>query len=116
MDDLRHGDIVWVKIDDERGRNPKLRPVIVVSEQEEIDDGGSVMVIAITTTFDTPLSENQVRIPSHPNRNPITGLSKPCVAVCTWARMVEQGDITRRQGRVTPRALARIVEFINKSR
>lgn len=115
MDDLRHGDIVWANIDDERGRNPKPRPVVVVSRQDEIDDGGSVMVVAITTTFNEPIPDNQVRIPSHPNRNQITGLRRPCVAVCTWSRMVEQADISQRQGRVTTRALQKIVEFINKS-
>ena len=73
------------------------------------DDGsGTFDGISITTKTHLAPAEHQVAIDLHP----LTGLTRPCVAVCTWPVEVEIDRIRRVTGRVTKANLEQVLERI----
>lgn len=80
---LKFADIVLVHISDENGENLKSRPCMVA----EVYNDGSVLVIAITSTFD-PNKLKPTQIDGIPWKSNLpraaTGLSKPSVIDCSW--------------------------------
>lgn len=109
---LQQGSIVWVIVDDTAGRNPKCRPAVVVTPTEEILPDQSIVLVAATGTFSKPHPENQVPLPWHRNKHPVTGLFKECVVVCEWLFEVEQDQIDSIGGVCPPNVLAKILEQI----
>jgi mRNA-degrading endonuclease toxin of MazEF toxin-antitoxin module len=109
---VQQGDIVWVKVDDQAGRNPKCRPVIILTKTSDILPGSKISAIAATGTFDEPLPQNKIELPWNPSRHPVTGLYKRCVAVCDWLLSIDQNDIQDIGGRVPPVTFAKILEQI----
>jgi len=60
----RYGDIVLVSaMIDPQGRNPKDRPAVVVTRDDEIHEDGTLEVAAITTWLPDPLPEDHVLLP-----------------------------------------------------
>jgi mRNA-degrading endonuclease toxin of MazEF toxin-antitoxin module len=109
---LQQGSIVWVRVADAAGRNPKCRPAVVVTPTAEITPGETILVVAATGMFDLPLSPNQVELPWHRNRHPLTGLTKRCVAVCDWLVEIDPSYIDRVGGLVPSAVLADILARI----
>lgn len=110
----RPGDIASAKITDERDRNLKDRPVIVISISS---DGERAVVAAITTVtpvMPNPLPEVYVPLPCHRNRHPKTGLNKKSAAKCDWLKKVPVRDISRVVGPVPEQEWLRILDQINK--
>ena len=70
---LQQGSIVWVELVDPAGRNPKTRPAVVLTPSNEILPGGTIYVAAASSTFNEPLPVNQVVLPWHPQKHPVTG-------------------------------------------
>jgi hypothetical protein len=81
---LQHGQIVWAEVYDQRGRNPKCRPAVILTATHEIVPGELIVAVAVTSRFDLPVPANKVRLPWQSGRHPVTKLYKPCVAVCDW--------------------------------
>lgn len=77
------GSIVRVELLDPQGRNPKYRPAVVVSSNEEITPGGEVWVVGITGTEGR---EPALEVPLQHDPKGVcrTGLRKPSVAACWW--------------------------------
>ncbi len=65
----KYGDIVIVAdVLDPNGRNPKNRACVVVTPSEEIEVGGPLDVVAITSLVPDPLRGDQVPLPWHAQR------------------------------------------------
>lgn len=106
MADIRHGRIVWVELPDPRGRNPKVRPAVVLSATVDITPDGEIQVAAVTgaTTLSPP--GECVELPWLGTGHPVTKLNKPCVAVVTWLARVPVSAVHRVGGTVpTPKML-----------
>jgi mRNA-degrading endonuclease toxin of MazEF toxin-antitoxin module len=108
---LSFGDIVIVtELLDPHGRNPKDRPAVVVTPTEDLEAGGAIFVIAITTTLPEPLPDDYISLPWARPRHPRTGLDTRNAVVCHWLSRVETSRIARKIGRVPTARLAEIVE------
>jgi mRNA-degrading endonuclease toxin of MazEF toxin-antitoxin module len=110
----KYGDIVIVAdVLDPNGRNPKNRACVVVTPSDEIEVGGPLDVVAITSLVPNPLPVDHVPLPWHAQRRARTGLDKPNVAVCTWNFEVEDSRIIRAIGRVPDKEMLRIASILS---
>ncbi len=116
MSTLCRGRIVWAEALDPQGRNPKLRPCVIVTATEEIAPGTPLVAVAITGTAGCAPPEDEVELPWHADRRQSrTGLTSPSVAVCSW-RVTLTPEGVRSFGGVVPagpmlRILARLAEL-----
>ncbi len=108
MTQFRRGQIVWAEIPDPRGSNPKLRPVVIITRDDEITQDGDVVVVGVTTKVDTAPKDVSVELPWARNRHPKTGLKEPSVVVCTWQRILPVASIKALAGVVPGRQLLQI--------
>jgi mRNA-degrading endonuclease toxin of MazEF toxin-antitoxin module len=106
------GRIVLAEIHDPQGRNPKIRPLVIVSETEEIRSDQSFLCVAITSTLPRKLPEDCVLLTYHARGHPRTGLKKRCAAVCSWLVEIQEEDIQRFIGEVSPTELDRILDSL----
>jgi len=107
---LEQGQIVWVRIADQTGRNPKCRPAVIVTRTNEITPHGQIVVVAATGVFRRPLPENTISLPWAHGGHQTTGLKKECVAICDWLVTVNVDDIDSVGGRLPPSTLRSIIE------
>jgi mRNA-degrading endonuclease toxin of MazEF toxin-antitoxin module len=98
--DLKRGRIVWVELLDPQGQNPKVRPAVILTPTDEIDPSGEVQVVAITGETTAAPAEECVILPWHAGGHPRTALTKPSVAVISWAARVPVAAIQRTKGNV----------------
>jgi mRNA-degrading endonuclease toxin of MazEF toxin-antitoxin module len=98
--DLRFGRIVRVELLDPQGRNPKVRPAVILTPTHEIVPTGDVQVVAITGEVGAAPAAECVALPWLATGHPKTGLSKPSVAVVTWLATVPVRDIRSARGLV----------------
>lgn len=76
---LRQGAIVFVdNVPDEHGRNLKTRRVVLVTPTAQIQVGGTVYAVAITSEIES------VPLRWHPKGHVQTSLKVKCVAACHW--------------------------------
>ncbi len=95
---IEYGRIVWAVIPDSRDGNPKSRPAVVITPNEEIEFDGKVEVLAITTLLgEAPFSET-VELPFDPVGHPHTRLKKRSEVVCSWSVMVACAEIRESGG------------------
>jgi mRNA-degrading endonuclease toxin of MazEF toxin-antitoxin module len=60
---LSRGAIVWVEITDPQGRNPKCRPAVVVSPNEDIKPDAELWVVGVSTEVDAAPADVSVELP-----------------------------------------------------
>lgn len=109
---LQQGRIVWVEVLDPQGRNPKVRPAVVLTTTAEIREDGEVAVAAVTTQLDAAPSEVCVELPWHRDGHPRTRLNRRNVVVCTWLATVSVAQICGYAGVVPFAQLARILSLV----
>jgi mRNA-degrading endonuclease toxin of MazEF toxin-antitoxin module len=109
---LQQGSIVWVRVGDQAGRNPKCRPAVILTPTNEISPGEQLVAVAVTSTFSKPLPQNQIELPWQHGGHPVTGLKKRCVAVCDWLIEVDQSAIEAIGGVAPPLVLTAILAQI----
>ena len=109
MADLRQGRIVRVELIDPQGRNPKVRPAVIVTPTDQIQPDGEVQVIAITGETTAAPAEDCVSLPWLGTGHSKTGLTKPSVAVVTWQARVPATAILAAKGIVPSTQLAEIL-------
>jgi mRNA-degrading endonuclease toxin of MazEF toxin-antitoxin module len=109
---LCRGRIVWVELVDPQGRNPKCRPAVIVTPDEDIRVDGEVWVVAISSQLDEAPAESQVELPWHRTGHPRTGLKERSAAVCTWLEKVSVAAIRGYAGTVPGRQLLDILTRI----
>lgn len=90
---MRHtitvGSIVTVsQMADPEGRNPKDRPAVVLSLEED-----SVLVAAISSRMDVFDEATHVSLPWERSGHPQTGLNRESAAVCFWFETVAKNRI-----------------------
>ena len=108
---LQQGSIVWIATKDQAGRNSKCRPVVILSSTHDIASGKQLAGVAATGTFSKPLPTNRIELPWKNGKHPVTGLYKPCVAVCDWIVKLDQSDIVSIGGIVPDSLLAAILSM-----
>ena len=59
-EDVKFGSIIQAKVLDPQGRNEKSRPLVVVTPNEQIQSGQSILAVAISTTIPNPLPVDYV--------------------------------------------------------
>jgi mRNA-degrading endonuclease toxin of MazEF toxin-antitoxin module len=109
---LDQGRIVWVELLDPQGRNPKIRPAVIVTQTEEITDDGVVVVVSISTQIDTAPEDVCVELPWHRDGHPRTKLNSRNVAICTWAVPVQISSIVSMGGRVPMKQMREILSIL----
>jgi mRNA-degrading endonuclease toxin of MazEF toxin-antitoxin module len=109
---FRFGQIIEAYISD--GRRTKERPVLIISRDEENDEGKDLLVIAITKNIEEPRPDYHVIVHRDWKRDPVTGLTAPCVAKCNWATDVKQDNVIRSLGRMPQDLLDAIVEAFER--
>jgi mRNA-degrading endonuclease toxin of MazEF toxin-antitoxin module len=105
---LRRGLIVWATVPDAAGRNPKKRPMILLTSEDEVPPGAPLLGVGITGTLPVPLPPDHVPLPWHRARHPFTGLTKKCAACCSWIALVTVTDEVEVMGRVPDKEFADI--------
>jgi mRNA-degrading endonuclease toxin of MazEF toxin-antitoxin module len=109
--------VVQVTVRDPQGRNPKCRPAVVISRDDEIAAGGDVWVVGVTGQSGREPSL-EVELQYDPQGKCRTGLRKPSVALCGWLTKVAASDVVRCVGHIPPVAMALIalkVEEVRKA-
>lgn len=111
--DLKQGDIVWVYVHDEHGRNPKGRPVVILTSTDEIDTNTVLTGCAVTSYFGTPLPSHAVSLPWYSRGHPVTGLRKPSIAHCNWLVTFGISDVENKKGRVPTKTIYDIMRIVS---
>ena len=112
--DLRQGHVCTAEIKAERGPT-KMRPVVVVSMDDEISRDDFVRVVAVSTSFNEPLSADQVELPWERTGRCVTGLTRRSVAVCTWLDKLPRSSIRELKGFVPAPILLRILQRLKET-
>jgi mRNA-degrading endonuclease toxin of MazEF toxin-antitoxin module len=110
---FRFGQIIEAYIQDGTGRT-KERPALIISKDEENDQGLDLLVIAITRNIEDPKPDIHVVVHRDWKRDPVTGLTAPCVVKCNWVRDVKQDNVIRSLGRMPEDLLKVIVETFDR--
>ena len=108
---LRQGQVCTALVTPPRGE-PKVRPIIIVSRDADIAAESHVHAVAISTTFDLPLSEDLVELPWEQTGRCVTGLNRRSVAVCHWLVRISKDQIQAVKGITPAPALLRILERV----
>jgi mRNA-degrading endonuclease toxin of MazEF toxin-antitoxin module len=108
------GRIIWAEVPDPQGRNPKKRPLIILTPTEEILPDGPVQCVVISSQFNQAPAEVQVSLPWQAQGHPRTGLRKRCAAVCTWLVSISQSGIESYGGLVPAKQLLQIEQIIDE--
>jgi mRNA-degrading endonuclease toxin of MazEF toxin-antitoxin module len=94
------GQIIRTEVADPAGRNPKSRPLVVLTGDAETPAGAPLIAVAISSTIPKPVPDHYVLLPWHRAGHRQTGLKKKCAAVCSWLVKVERSAGVQTMGRV----------------
>jgi mRNA-degrading endonuclease toxin of MazEF toxin-antitoxin module len=108
------GRVVWAVVPDPQGRNPKCRPMVIITPTPDIQPDGIARAVAVSTRSDAAASEEVVVLPWDRRGVAVTQLRAPCVAVCSWVAAVPLAAIERYGGMVPPAAMVEIVEKVGR--
>ena len=111
---LQQGRIVWAEVLDPQGRNPKVRPAVILTPTNEIKT--DVVVAAMTSQTDDSPPEVAVELPWHAEGHPRTKLTRRNVVVCTWLVTIPVSSIQGTLGLVPFAQMARILEIVGALR
>lgn len=82
------GQIVGALIDDGRGKI-KERPAVIISDDDDYEVIGELLVVPITKRPQSPCPTYHVQVHHTTIKDPDTGLYFPCWAKCNWARWIK---------------------------
>jgi mRNA-degrading endonuclease toxin of MazEF toxin-antitoxin module len=112
---LREGQIIIVRgLLDPNGVNPKDRPCVVVTRDEDLDAGAPVVVVAISTLLPGALPPDTVLMPYDPQGKARTGLKTRCAAVPGWIEVVAPSRIGPTIGHTPPKQRGAIAEILRR--
>ena len=112
---FQQGDIVWVRVADQRGFI-KRRPAIVLSPTHAITRDGTAMVVAVTTTLPAVLSDDFVELPWDLTGKSASKLQRRSAAKCDWVREVPVDDCEWAGGQVLKDTIRKILVAIDRYR
>lgn len=90
---LSQGQVIDIETTDPCGRNKKRRPVVVLTDTDQLPGADEFVVAAISTQFSDPLPSNWIPLPWSRDGRGRSGLSKPCVVKCDWIRRVTRQEV-----------------------
>lgn len=111
MATLARGSIIWAMVPDPQGRNPKPRPLVVLTPPDQIPNAAVLQCVAVTTQTGQAPADAQVPLPWQPRGHPRTGLKSASAAVYTWLVQVAKADVQSIAGSVPARQL---LDILNK--
>ena len=109
--ELPAGSIVWASVPDPRGKNLKVRPLVVVASPES----DCFTAVAVTTSVEPFDDQFCVRLPWHRDGHPRTRLRSECIACCDWLVSVSVNQISRCGGMVPQHVLNAILSRLPKT-
>ena len=109
---LQQGTIVWAEVS-HRGIKKK-RPLVVITDTEEIVMDCEICAVAITTTYEDPPPDTHIELPWYRQRHPMTGLSRRSAAVCDWLVSLRPGDVIEVKGQVPSKKLLDIINRVRE--
>lgn len=109
---LRLGSIVYVVVHDKQGRNPKRRPVVLLTPPADVPEGEPLVGVAVSTQPQDPLPPACVRLPSNRQKQGSSKLAEHCAAVCDWIVKFYADDIEEIRGMVYGELLDEIREKV----
>lgn len=110
---FRCGSLAWATVLDEQGRNPKLRPVLVITDPKEIQPEGTVVVACITTTIKDPIPPHIFIIPFDRKGHACTKLRSRSAVNAKWLHEVAYKDLQPPVGFIPDRKLLPILDYIH---
>jgi mRNA-degrading endonuclease toxin of MazEF toxin-antitoxin module len=110
---LELGRIVWAELPSSDGKSTKRRPAVIVTLTEQITaDDPCFLVVAATTKFTSPLPEDHVLLPWHPQGKVRTQLRQPTAAVCNWIFEIRESHVMKYGGVVPPKVMLEIAKIL----
>ena len=109
---LTQGQIIRAEVRDQRGRNPKIRPLVIITSTPELQSSDPFYAVAITGRFEDPPAEDEVLLPWHRNGLAKTRLRKPCVAKCSWICEIRKDGVVEVKGFVPRECMEEIMRHI----
>jgi mRNA-degrading endonuclease toxin of MazEF toxin-antitoxin module len=113
--ELTEGRLVWVELSDPQGRNPKVRPAVVLTPTEDIRPDGVIAVAAVTGVVDEIPKGSAVPLPWDRRGHPETKLTKPCAVACHWTAAVPVSAVQSVRGFVPARLMYRVRAAMKRS-
>ena len=113
MGRFRFGQVIEAYISDGTGRT-KERPAVVISNDDDNDQGQDLLVIAITRRIEDLETGPSRRRPSGLETRSGDGPHGSLRAKCHWVREVKQDKVIRSLGMMPPDLLKVIVEAFDK--
>lgn len=112
MPSYRYGDIVTLVIPDPNGVNPKLRPALIVSTDEELATQPVIRVASISSSsIPKPLPSAYFKLPWKRGKHPKTGLDRHSVVKCDWLAQVSDDQIVSRIGTAPASVMIEIAKY-----
>ena len=93
--------------------NPKRRPLVVLTSDEDLRVGEAIVAVAISTANDSLDPAVYVPLSWHPSGNAKTKQKARCAVVCTWIVEIPPTAIVPYGGWVPPAHLQEIYEKVN---
>jgi hypothetical protein len=92
---LVQGRIIYKMVPDPQGRNPKDRPLVIVSKDpSKVTEDELIYAVGITSELTESDPNNYVLLPWAPlGKRCMSKLSKKCAALCTWVAKVKRSEI-----------------------
>ena len=112
MQRLSQGQVVDVNIVDPNGRNPKTRPVVILTATDELADADQFVAAAISTKFDEPLPVDCIRVPWSSDGRAKSGLRKPSVVKCRWLVTLKREDVIAARGHLPSTVMCEIMRMV----
>ena len=114
MPQILQGSIIRATVTDTRGKNPKPRPLVVITGNAELSSADAVLAVAITGEFDDPPQSDEILLPWQARGKSRTGLRKKSVAKCSWVREIRKADVLEIKGHCPTAKLELILEQVGK--
>lgn len=109
------GQIVVVgNVVDQAGRNPKDRPVVIISNPNDPENPDTAAGVAISRQYHARPAELCVKLPWQRSRHPRTQLRDDCAAICDWIVEFNFSEIRKIGGRVPDAELNRILQIVSE--
>lgn len=109
----QRGRIVLVEVLDPQGSNPKVRPVVILSSNEDIQSGDDIVGVCISSQLSDANSKFQVELPWHRDGHARTGLRKRSAAMCNWIVSFKAEQIKEQKGVVPDPKMLQILETVD---
>jgi hypothetical protein len=106
---VSQGSIIRANVTDPSGRNPKVRPLVVLTANSDLASSNSVVAAAVTREIADPPADDEVLLPWHPSGKSRTRLRARCGAKCSWLREIKIADIVEVRGHCPSAELEQIL-------